>query len=239
MTIEERWRDHVSASTRPNCNAYKRMVVVRAIAKYGPDNFVRSVLEECSTEHSLTEAERRHIRERNTTDRTIGYNLTYGGEGIIPTPETRARMSEAQRGRKHTAESKAKMSAAHLGCTASNETRQKMRDSHLGIPHSEARKKALSTILTGRIRSEKHCASISAARRGRATKHYHVGAFDPNTGVMMASFESAAEANRQSSGRYKRPAICEVCNGKRKSHAGLVWRYLESETGVESESART
>jgi group I intron endonuclease len=232
-SLDERWREHVSASTRPRCNAHKRMSVVRAIAKHGPENFERSVLEECDTHDELLLAESRHIVERRTTDPNVGYNLTLGGEGIVPTPETRARMSKAQRGRKHTAESKAKMSASHKGWEPSDETRKKMSESKKGLVRSKAHCEALSSILKGRVFTEEHKQKISQARRGRSTKKYPIEVIDPATNQVVVTYESAVEANRLSGGRYKRSSISEACNGKLKTYAGLVWRYLESEQVVD------
>lgn len=55
-------------------------------------------------------------------------NHTPGGEGrkgYRPSPETRARMSAAQRGRRHSAETREKLRVSHLGKRPSAETRMK------------------------------------------------------------------------------------------------------------------
>lgn len=226
--LDKRWREHVSASTRPHCNAYKRMQVVRAIAKHGPENFERSVLEECQTLEELNAAEKRHIAARRTTDTNFGYNDAEGGGGIIPTMQTRARMSASQRGRKHTVESKAKMSASHKGWKPSNETRKRMSESHTGLKRSDDHCAALSRSLKGRVFTDEHKQKIRDARKGRPTKAYPIEVIDPTTNLVMATYTSAVEANRLSEGKYKRSSICQACNGKMKTYAGLVWRYLES-----------
>jgi hypothetical protein len=63
--------------------------------------------------------------------RQLGYKLanrTEGGDGGIETPsaETRARLSEAMKGRVFTAEHRAKIGKAHRGKTISQETRAKV-----------------------------------------------------------------------------------------------------------------
>ena len=55
------------------------MPIIRAISKYGSDNFKFRVLEECSNDN-VDEREKHYIAEYNTCDGE-GYNCTYGGEG--------------------------------------------------------------------------------------------------------------------------------------------------------------
>ena len=66
-------------------------------------------------------------------------NATDGGEGVsgLP-PETRERLSAAQRGKKHSAETRARMSAAHKGRPLTAECRENMRKVALGRKISPA-----------------------------------------------------------------------------------------------------
>lgn len=48
--------------------------------KYGYDNFIPSLIEECDNS-LLNEREIYWIHYYNTTDKTIGYNMTIGGDG--------------------------------------------------------------------------------------------------------------------------------------------------------------
>ena len=52
-----------------------------SIDKYGRDNFKKVILEYCNSESHLCEREKFWIAYYNSTCRTIGYNLTPGGEG--------------------------------------------------------------------------------------------------------------------------------------------------------------
>lgn len=227
-TLDQRWREHVEKSRNVNSHAYKCMLVVRSIAKHGVDAFTREVLEECDTHQTLMDAEIRWIAELNTTDLNIGYNLTLGGEGVIPTPETKSKMCEAQHGRKHSETSKAKMSAAHKGVKVSDETRRKMSVSHLGLERSQAHRDALSESLTGRVFSEEHCENIRLSKLGKPSKKTRrIGAFDPDTDEMIVEFASAVEANQLSNGWFLRASISLVCTGKRQRHRDMVWRYLD------------
>lgn len=50
-----------------------------------------------------------------------------------------------------------------------------------------------------------------------------VGAYDKN-GELVMVFPSTAEAGRQG---YNQGSVCACCNGKRKTHKGYEWRYLD------------
>lgn len=80
----DRWKQHLQlARNKDNIsedNSVHSMPIVRAISKYGADNFKFRVLEEC-TEESVNEREKHYIEKYNTAD-GVGYNCTYGGEGI-------------------------------------------------------------------------------------------------------------------------------------------------------------
>jgi len=52
-----------------------------AIKKYGKDKFKKEIIEEGLDEKILNEREIFWINKFNSTDRKIGYNITYGGEG--------------------------------------------------------------------------------------------------------------------------------------------------------------
>lgn len=95
------------------------VAIKRAIKKYGIVNFKKELLCMCVDEVELNEMEIYYIAKFNSTDRTIGYNLTAGGNGGVPTEEARRKMSEAQKGKHHSDETKAKMSEAMKGNTPS------------------------------------------------------------------------------------------------------------------------
>ena len=88
-------------------------------------------------------------------------------------PETRRKIGNANRGRRHTDETKRKISAAGKGRIVSEETRRKLGEAskgrRLGIPHTEETKRILSEKMKGRSFSEETRRKISegvkAARR--------------------------------------------------------------------------
>lgn len=94
----------------------------QSIKKYGIGNFKKELLCMCVDDEELNEMEIYYIQKFNSTDINIGYNLTLGGEGCVPTDEVRKKMSAARQGEKsywygkHLAdEHKAKLSGANKG----------------------------------------------------------------------------------------------------------------------------
>ena len=141
--------------TQHKCDSKKGSLGIgAAIRKYGWENFMVEVIEECSVE-KLNEREIFWIAELNSKAPN-GYNLTDGGEGLInPSEETRAKMSanrpdvsgknNPNYGKKTPPEVCAKISASNKG------------------KHSERK---------GKKNSPETCAKISAANRGENNPNY-------------------------------------------------------------------
>ena len=73
----------------------------RSMAKYGEENFTLEIIDFADTYDELKEKEKYWIKQYNSTDRTIGYNLTEGGDGTFGkkhSEETKKRMSESRTG---------------------------------------------------------------------------------------------------------------------------------------------
>jgi hypothetical protein len=112
--------------------------------------------------------EKMYIRELKRT----GFNLvnaTEGGDGCVPTPETRARMSEGQRRRDPpTPETRAKISASNTGKKRSKEAREKLRMAGLGRKHTQETKDKISVYSKARIHTEETKAKISVSNMGKS-----------------------------------------------------------------------
>lgn len=146
-----------------------------AIKKYGWENFTVEIIEECAIE-KLDEREMFWIATLNSKSPN-GYNLTNGGKGNDPSPETRAKISANHAdvsgennpfyGKKHTEETCAKMSAAKKGKPRkphSQETRDKIATSNKG-KHSH--NKGKPSPKKGKSLSAETCAKMSAAHKGK------------------------------------------------------------------------
>ena len=106
--------------------------------------------------------------------RVIGTRLlnhTDGGGGSVGfrfkqsrprSAETRAKLSAARKGKRHTPESRAKLSAWRIGTKLSDETRARMSVAQTGRVHSEA----TLAKMRAHERTAEHCAKLSQARIG-------------------------------------------------------------------------
>lgn len=82
-----------------------------AIKKYGKENFITEVLEWCDNDSLLNDAEIYWIARLNSQDKSIGYNIAFGGNGGL------SGEVHPLYGKHHTKESREKMSKSHLGNT--------------------------------------------------------------------------------------------------------------------------
>jgi len=163
-SIEERFGEHAR---------HKKFLVDKAICKYGRENFLIEVIEECDTREQLNEREIFWIATLNCKVPN-GYNMTDGGEGNLnPSVETRAKMSAAQSGenhpmygKHHKPETIAKMSATRRGKHLSEAARAKISLTKKGVPKSPEHKAKLAEVNTGKKASDETRAKMSAKRKG-------------------------------------------------------------------------
>ncbi len=136
----------------------------------------------------ITENEQKAFAKEIELIKKIGLenlcNLTYGGEGNIPSEETKRKMSKnngrywlgkklskkhrqklsyAHKGKKLSEEHKRKIGIKSKGRILSEETKQKMSDSQKGKYHTTETKKKMSEAKKGKKLSEKHKRKISEA----------------------------------------------------------------------------
>ena len=77
------------------------ILLKKAIKKYGKEIFIKEILEKCIDKNMLDEREKYWIQHYDSRNPNIGYNIAYGGEGVI--------------GLKHSDETKEKISKIHKG----------------------------------------------------------------------------------------------------------------------------
>lgn len=205
-----------------------------AINKYGWDEgFAHYVLYRNIPIKIAKYIEEMLIREHFSYDPRFGYNKTMGGELEIPTEETRRKVSEALKeyfkkhpeansGKNHPMYGKTGENHPRFGKHHSEETRRKMRENHADISgknhpmygkhlNEETRKKISKN--NGMKRPEV-VAKLSKS----------VEAIDPESGHRVLYFKSIMDAGRAG---FSQGNISSCCNGKRKTHAGLIWRFDE------------
>ncbi len=136
---EKRRREHFRGS--PGC-PYLRA----AIQKYGNAHFDFVLLAACPSQEELNQQEQYWIELLNTKSPN-GYNLTSGGEGMpSPSDETRAKLSEAKRGK----------NSPWWGKSLSEEHKEKLRQAKLGKKFSDSHKENLSKAHKGVLAGNKH-----------------------------------------------------------------------------------
>lgn len=57
------------------------IILRRAIAKYGKENFIKEIIDRCQTLDELSKREIFWIKQLKSNDSKVGYNLTNGGDG--------------------------------------------------------------------------------------------------------------------------------------------------------------
>src|SRR5208282_6684763 len=87
-TISTRWREDLSGGHNVHLENARK--------KYGWKIFSIEILNICSSKEEMNNLERLWILALRTYDPDYGYNMTYGGEGNIPTEETKKLLREAR-----------------------------------------------------------------------------------------------------------------------------------------------
>ncbi len=146
-SAEYRWKIHVRTA-RSNGSRVSQQAIHRAIRKYGAESFVVETLYHAKTEEELSKMETFFIILHQSHRSENGYNLTLGGDGVVPSDEkTRWKLGTGQRGKVRSKEHCARISAARKGqvsnrkgVTLSSETRQLIGRVQLGrIPWNKGK----------------------------------------------------------------------------------------------------
>ena len=105
--IERRWGT--------NGNGYKSQIFYRAITKYGWKNFKHKILYINLTKEEAEKIEIKLIKKYNTL-LPNGYNIETGGNSCGKfSEETKKKLSESKKGKKHSEDTKRKMSECRIG----------------------------------------------------------------------------------------------------------------------------
>lgn len=171
-SLQKRWNEHKHNSLKNK----KKTHLCLAIQKYGIENFIMELVENCLSEQEMYNTEIDLIKKYRTNEREFGYNNSKGGEsssfGKIVSDETKLIISKYQRERKrkpHSKETKEKMRKAAKGrnmsipITASAKLRRGKpalnmvkvystdKDGNIKIYNSITEASKLTGILTGSI----------------------------------------------------------------------------------------
>lgn len=116
-------------------NTHYNKYLQNAWNKYGTNGFIFTILELVDDKTKLIEREQFYINLLKSYDRKFGYNLspTAGSPlGVKHTELTKAKVSEAGKGRKFSKETRLKIAIGNSGKTMSDEAKFKMAQAKLG-----------------------------------------------------------------------------------------------------------
>ena len=182
--------------------------IKQAIQKYGKENFKKTILEYCTDKKHLAEREEYWLNKFDVENNPEFYNKTnkaFGNSGL--TEETKIKISMAKKGWKPTEEQKLKMSKGKKGHPMyTEEWKQKISQSNKGIKKPESFKKWQSEN-----------------QKGNTNRRKKVMQYDIE-GKFIKEWDCVLEAAKFL-GKKQGAGITEVCNGKRKSIYGYIWRY--------------
>jgi group I intron endonuclease len=127
-----------------------------ALNKYGTESFSWEILCVCYDLKQLNIMEEFYIWKTNSVNKLLGYNIKLGGNNSNLSEDTKKKIGEKARGRKHSEESKIKMSLSRsgenhfrFGKNLTEEHKEKLRQSKIGTKHSEESKAKMSLAKMG------------------------------------------------------------------------------------------
>jgi hypothetical protein len=165
--------------------------LIRAIKKYGKENFRIEKLRFFKTREDAFYYEDRFLKLYKVNSLVESYNLTNSGDngtyglkmsqeskdkmslskkGKIVSLETKDKMREANTGKTHSQETKDKMSAAKQN--VSQETKDKMSAAKKGKPHSQESKDKIGVAHKNKIVSQETKDKMREAKQGKKRGKY-------------------------------------------------------------------
>ena len=164
-----------------------------SIKKYGKENFIREILEFCNSIEELDKKEEFWIKELDSKNRDIGYNITNGGKtvtGMIHSEESKRKISLSGKG-KHKGElnhmyGKTGDKNYFYGKTHTEEVKLKISSVQKGKKRTEEQKKQQSLKLKGRPLSEEHKNNLKKSSK-RGKDHHNYGKDPWNKGKKWES----------------------------------------------------
>ena len=155
IDIHQRWRDHKSRLRR---NAHKNVMLQRAWNKYREENFSFEFLELCDFTR-LETRENYYIYFFNSSDRSVGYNLTEQCKA----PQRYVKNRKSLTGRVFTESHKLNISKGLIGKRKEKAHIEKIAATKRGVALSDEHKQKLSAANKGKPKTELHKQKIKEA----------------------------------------------------------------------------
>ena len=214
---------HIEGQLDPNYHGSG--VIIKNIYKKRPETLKEEYIKTCYSEEEMCSDEQYYIKLFKTLWPN-GYNLTKGGDGVLPSEEVKKKMSNAKKGKPAhnkgkpmSEEQKKKLSDSLKGRTSPNKGRT---SPNKGKPMSEEQKKKLSNAHKGKTMSEEQKKKIIESNtNGKLSKPVLQFSL---SGEFIREWPSTAECGRNG---FDSSTVAKCCRGKLKSHKGFKWCYAE------------
>lgn len=232
VRIAQHFRDAMSGS---------RLLLHKAIRKYGKETFSISVIRECETKEEAARLEVELIENLGTLN-PGGYNMTIGGEGVVELcADGKRRKSESAKARHRDPDFKARHLAGIIR-SRTPEVREKMSKAFKGRPmHPNAAKAILEAKKTPEYREiAREAAKRTWSKPGykeewakaKLSKHIQKAARFPmrDDGLIFSSTRSAARYMVSEGWEKAAPNnISLACGGRYKTSCGHAWSWVDGD----------
>ena len=206
--IQQRFKEHIKGNKKPLSN------IDRNIQKYGKDNFLFEIIEECSQE-KLNEREIYWIAYFDSFRN--GYNNTPGGNDTSCAVKVNEKPVE-----QYTLDGKY-ITTYKSTCEASRQTGIEQ-SNIVYCCNNHPRYKHAGCFQWKYVNDNKIIIPILV--KIHSTKKREIGQYNSNN-KLISIFPSAMEAERQTQINHRH--ISECCNKQRKTAGGYHWKYIEAE----------
>lgn len=202
-------------------------LIKRAITKYGIDKFKKEVIDILEDKKSLSSREIHWIEFYNSTDRTIGYNITSGGDGgdtISNNPNRDAiikSISSTLKGRTFSEEHKSKLKVNHHRMGT-----ERIKDKEAWLDKlKKAGAKRKGKKLEEIVGKDKAVEIKSRLREKRALQETEmkVGKYTKE-GTLIATYSSQQQACSEEN--IRQSDISNCITGRQNTVKGFVWKKL-------------
>lgn len=229
INIKARWKDHINSLNRQDSSC---TLLQRAWNKYGQESFSFEILELCS-EDMLDEVEIKYIEICDSHNN--GYNIEPGGnQHKHLTDETKRKIGDANRGRRHSEDAKKKMSElrsgennAMYGKYHSEESKKKMSDAKRGKPgrtQTDYQKECARLANLSKDVSQETRRKLSEANKGQIP--YNKILRSVYCIELKRLFKCPADASKEFN--IHSGNIINCCEHIRKTCGGYHWMYADT-----------
>lgn len=204
--INVRFKEHLKESNKIK----SKHLICRAIKKYGKNNFTIELIDTAITKEELNAKEIYWIKQFNAKNKSVGYNLTDGGEGVY--------------GYKHSKESKEKNRKWHLGKKLSETVKKKISMTLKKVMNTSNMKEKMSKITSGKnnpFYGKKH--TIQNLKINSEKHKRKVAVYDKDMNLINI-FDSRTVTAKYFNKSIQR--ISEYLYNKRNHKDGLIFKNI-------------